>query len=108
MFALHTRPLMLSGTVEAKRVRCGRANCRCQADPAHAHGPYHYLVHRTSGGARSRLYIPPHLLPEVQRLVQVRQAQEAARQESRRTFERLYREARQLLRDLEQEGATPR
>jgi hypothetical protein len=30
----------LPGSVEVRSTRCGKANCRCKADPAQLHGPY--------------------------------------------------------------------
>ncbi len=32
--------LALPGTLSERRMRCGRANCRCKADPPMLHGPY--------------------------------------------------------------------
>jgi hypothetical protein len=31
---------VLKGSVSATYTRCGKANCRCQADPPQLHGPY--------------------------------------------------------------------
>ncbi|HEX3309470.1 MAG TPA: DUF6788 family protein [Streptosporangiaceae bacterium] len=31
----------LPGTLADRMTRCGRANCRCHADPPRLHGPYH-------------------------------------------------------------------
>lgn len=30
----------LPGSVETRRTRCGKTNCRCHADPPQLHGPY--------------------------------------------------------------------
>ncbi len=30
----------LPGSIEVRRTRCGKANCRCKAEPAQLHGPY--------------------------------------------------------------------
>ena len=32
--------LVLPGTLVERNVRCGKANCRCHAEPAELHGPY--------------------------------------------------------------------
>ena len=32
--------LALPGSIEVRSTRCGKANCRCKADPAQLHGPY--------------------------------------------------------------------
>ena len=32
--------LALPGSVEVRRTRCGKQNCRCKAEPAQLHGPY--------------------------------------------------------------------
>ncbi len=38
--ALSELGLALPGSVEVRSTRCGKANCRCKADPAQLHGPY--------------------------------------------------------------------
>ncbi len=32
--------LALPGSIEVRRTRCGKANCRCKAEPPQLHGPY--------------------------------------------------------------------
>ena len=32
---------VLPGTLLERRMSCGKAGCRCQADPPQLHGPYH-------------------------------------------------------------------
>ncbi|WP_276968574.1 DUF6788 family protein, partial [Metallibacterium scheffleri] len=32
--------LALPGSIEVRSTRCGKANCRCKADPPSLHGPY--------------------------------------------------------------------
>ena len=32
--------MVLPGTITQRTTRCGRANCRCKADPPRRHGPY--------------------------------------------------------------------
>src|SRR5260370_32217784 len=38
--ALSRIGLALPASVEARQTRCGKPNCRCQADPPQLHGPY--------------------------------------------------------------------
>jgi len=39
----------LPGTVLRRQTRCGRANCRCHADPPQLHGPYWWWTRRVDG-----------------------------------------------------------
>ena len=41
----------------AKRplTRCGRANCRCHADPPRRHGPYHQWTRKKNGKTSTRI-----------------------------------------------------
>src|SRR5260370_13868888 len=39
--------LALPGTLIERHVRCGRANCRCHADPPVLHGPYWQWTRKT-------------------------------------------------------------
>lgn len=73
-----------SGTLSKRLLPCGKANCRCKAQPPRLHGPYRYWGRMDRG----RL---------VQKLLSVRQAQvveEAIRN---------YRMARRVLRRWESE-----
>ena len=38
--ALAETGLALPGTLSLQTYRCGKANCRCRADPPRLHGPY--------------------------------------------------------------------
>lgn len=49
---------VLSGSVIAQRVRCGRANCRCSGGGA-LHGPYFYHFWRERGRLKKR-YLKPN------------------------------------------------
>lgn len=51
------------GTVLARRMRCGKATCACQSDPAHRHGPYFEWSHKVQGKTVSL-----HLQPEEARI----------------------------------------
>lgn len=49
---------VLSGSVCAQFVRCGRANCGCKVGGAALHGPYFYHFFREDGRQRKR-YLKP-------------------------------------------------
>src|SRR5215813_9318850 len=40
---------VLPGTLTERPMRCGRANCRCHADPPALHGPYHQWTRKVAG-----------------------------------------------------------
>jgi hypothetical protein len=58
------------GTVLARRMRCGKATCACQSDPAQRHGPYFEWSHKVKGKTVSL-----HLQPEEARVYQEGTAQ---------------------------------
>ena len=45
----------LPGSLIERHVRCGRANCRCHADPPVLHGPYWQWTRKTGGKTVTRL-----------------------------------------------------
>jgi hypothetical protein len=45
----------LPGTLTERLTRCGRANCRCHADPPALHGPYHQWTRKIGGRTVTRL-----------------------------------------------------
>ena len=47
--------LALPGTLIERHVRCGRANCRCHADPPVLHGPYWQWTRTVDGKTITRL-----------------------------------------------------
>src|ERR1039457_3227678 len=47
--------LALPGTLVERHVRCGRANCRCHADPPVLHGPYWQWTRKVAGKTVTRL-----------------------------------------------------
>ncbi len=53
---------MPRGTVNERRMKCGRANCACQRDPKARHGPYYLLTQAAGGKTRSR-YIESGQVP---------------------------------------------
>lgn len=46
---------VLPGSVVVRHVRCGKANCRCHADPPELHGPYIQWTRKVGGRTRTRL-----------------------------------------------------
>jgi hypothetical protein len=47
----------LQGTVVERRMRCGKANCRCRADPPELHGPYLQWTRRGADGKTVTRYL---------------------------------------------------
>lgn len=45
----------LPGSITARQMRCGRARCRCKADPPQLHGPYTYWTRKEQGRTIARL-----------------------------------------------------
>jgi hypothetical protein len=45
----------LPGTLTERMSRCGRANCRCHADPPVLHAPYHQWTRKVNGKTVTRL-----------------------------------------------------
>lgn len=45
----------LPGTVADRLTRCGRANCRCHADPPRLHGPYHQWTRKKNGKTATKI-----------------------------------------------------
>ena len=45
----------LPGTLADRMTRCGRANCRCHADPPQLHGPYHQWTRKKNGRTATRI-----------------------------------------------------
>ena len=46
---------ILPGTLTERMTRCGRANCRCHADPPRLHGPYHQWTRKKNGKTATRI-----------------------------------------------------
>jgi len=47
--------LALPGSLIQRRVRCGRAGCRCHRDPPELHGPYWQWTRKQAGKTITRL-----------------------------------------------------
>lgn len=46
--------LALPGTLTERRTRCGRAGCRCGADPPRLHGPYWSWTRKVANKTQTR------------------------------------------------------
>jgi hypothetical protein len=46
---------VLRGTIGTYRTQCGTPRCRCHADPAARHGPYHIWTRKLSGKTVTRM-----------------------------------------------------
>ncbi len=44
----------LPGTLLERRMACGKPTCRCKADPAQLHGPYHQWTRKIDGKTVTR------------------------------------------------------
>lgn len=45
----------LPGTLSVRAYRCGKANCRCHADPKALHGPYNYWTRKVGSVTKTRV-----------------------------------------------------
>lgn len=45
----------LPGTLSRRETRCGKAGCRCRADPPQLHGPYWWWTHSVAGKTITRM-----------------------------------------------------
>lgn len=46
------------GTIQRRRLTCGRPACKCHVDPDKRHGPYAYWTTKVGGKTVSRLLTP--------------------------------------------------
>ena len=46
---LQTLGFIGQGSVQTRRITCGRPACRCHDDPDARHGPYHYWTRKARG-----------------------------------------------------------
>ena len=46
---------VLPGTMTERLTRCGKANCRCHAEPPSLHGPYHQWTRKVDNKTVTRL-----------------------------------------------------
>ena len=52
---LASADFILPGTLTERMTRCGRANCRCHADPPQLHGPYHQWTRKIGSKTVTRI-----------------------------------------------------
>ena len=45
----------LPGSLSTRQMRCGKAGCRCKADPPQLHGPYTYWTRTVAGRTVAQL-----------------------------------------------------
>jgi len=53
--------LALLGSIEVRSTRCGKANCRCKADPPSLHGPYIVWTRKVDQKTVTRVLSPDQL-----------------------------------------------
>ena len=46
---LQTLEFLCQGSLQTRRVACGKTTCRCHRDPDARHGPYHYWTRKDRG-----------------------------------------------------------
>ena len=56
----------LPGSVVERRMRCGKASCRCRADPPELHGPYLQWTRRGADGKTVTRYLSAEQLERYQ------------------------------------------
>ena len=52
---------VLPGSIVVRHMRCGKAACRCKADPPQLHGPYISWTRKVEGKTVTRLLNPDQL-----------------------------------------------
>lgn len=51
----------VAGTIAERYTMCGKATCRCHADPPQRHGPYYQYSRKVAGKTISRLVRAEHV-----------------------------------------------
>ena len=59
--ALAELDFVLPGSIVVRHMRCGKAACRCKADPPELHGPYISWTRKVAGKTITRLLSPDQL-----------------------------------------------
>jgi hypothetical protein len=59
--ALADLDFVLPGSIVVRHMRCGKAACRCKADPPELHGPYISWTRKVEGKTVTRLLSPDQL-----------------------------------------------
>jgi hypothetical protein len=52
---IHDLGFAVAGTITERYTMCGKATCRCHADPPQRHGPYYQYSRKVAGKTVSRL-----------------------------------------------------
>ncbi len=91
---------MYSGSVITEHKRCGKASCRCSR--GQLHGPYYYLFQRVGGRLRRTYLRPAQVEAARAACAEWRQVQARLLTQRRETMG-LFRQMRQILRDMREE-----
>lgn len=59
--ALAEIDFVLPGSIVMRHTRCGKAGCRCKAEPPELHGPYISWTRKVAGKTVTRLLSPDQL-----------------------------------------------
>ena len=84
---------LCSGTLQKRMMKCGKATCRCQKDPAARHGPYYEWGHMKDGKLVHRYVSPEQAAVLQQAITNYRKAQKLLRtwqSETERTLDAQY------------------
>src|SRR5215813_4642064 len=95
---LSTKIGPLPGAVDARMVRCGKPNCRCERT-AELHGPYYVRRWRVAGERRSKYIKKQDILSTKHAVETYRRQQKQTRQELRDAL-RTFRNLRTFIFDL--------
>src|SRR5262249_17240096 len=93
-----TKIVPLPGAIDARMVRCGKPNCRCERT-AELHGPYYVRPWRVAGERRSKYIKKQDILSTKNAVETYRRQQKQARQELRDAL-RTFRSLRTFMFDL--------
>lgn len=87
-------PKMLSGYVEARMVRCGKANCKCAR--GELHGPYFYRL-TYAGGGRVKSYVKLADVADVRQACDEYRTLQIQLRKGREDYRNMRRRLRELL-----------
>ena len=49
------------GTIQARKLKCGKLQCSCQSDPQSLHGPYYYWTTKIKNKTVSKMLTEPEV-----------------------------------------------
>jgi len=49
------------GTIQARKLRCGKSQCSCRSDPDSLHGPYYYWTTKVRNKTVSKMLTEPEV-----------------------------------------------